>query len=175
MSQPANQKRVLLLLPFLAIAAWLAFFGDKTPPGEAPVTSPARSVSGSVQSDVPASASADASTPEAAVPVGFARDGLRALLDQDQPVNLFNNGRPPEPEHPQAAAPETPQPAFRFVGRMLRDGRWNVFLDSDNATYVVTPGAMIKDYRVDAVQSHQVQVTHLPTKSTHIIPIEGDQ
>ncbi|MFT3737039.1 MAG: hypothetical protein QM776_18845 [Rhodocyclaceae bacterium] len=175
MSKPADQKRVLFLLPVAAIAAWLAFFADKTPNGEIAEPVARSSNAGQVESGQVAASGAEAPPVESSAPAGFAREGVRALLDQDSPVNLFGNGRPPEPERPQVQEPQAPTPDFRFIGRMLRDGRWNVFLDSDKSTYVVTPGSVIKDYRVEAVQSNQVQLTHLPTKSTHIIPIEGDQ
>ncbi|GAA5160030.1 hypothetical protein [Viridibacterium curvum] len=175
MSKPADQRRILFLLPFLAIAAWLAFFADKTPNGEIAEPVARSGAAGQVETGQVTGSASEASAVESSAPAGFARDGVRALLDQDNPVNLFSNGRPPEPERPQTQEPQIPAPDFRFIGRMLRDGRWNVFLDSDKSTYVVTPGSVIKDYRVEAVQSNQVQLTHLPTKSTHIIPIEGGQ
>ncbi len=107
------------------------------------------------------------------------REGIKQALKEPAPVNLFASTAPVvapvvkvvNDEEP----PPPPPPHFIVIGSVLKDGRFNVFLDKDNQTYVATPGAVIDGNRVDVVKSDQVQLFNLSTQTTQIIPIEGDK
>jgi len=177
-----DRKRLLIMLPVLGIAAWLAFFGDKAPvdKGFASAVVPARPantaarpqgvVAGVVTTPAPENLSAAPSSPREEIKLALAKPPVANLFGSPAPVappvaNVVNDEAPPPP----------PPPHFTVIGSVLKDGRFNVFLDKDNQTYVATPGAVIDGNRVDVVKSDQVQLFNLSTKTTQIIPIEGDK
>ncbi|GAB4058532.1 hypothetical protein [Uliginosibacterium sediminicola] len=160
-----ERTRMLLLLPVLGIAAWLALFGDKSHPGSEEV---ALFRGGSAQSTAPRSEAAPLS----------ARESLSKALAETEPNNLFPVVAPAGGATAEQAPPpeaEAPPPTFVVIGRMLRDGHWNVFLDRDNQTYVATAGAEISGFKVLAIEPKQVLLRDLSTQSNLIIPIEGEQ
>lgn len=185
-----DRKRLLIMLPILGIAGWLAFFGDKAPvgkdtevvgavvPARSRSTTPraATSLAGTVTSPA-----GSASAPlETAPPVPSSpREAIKLALAKPPAANLF--GAPPPPPAPAKAVvddeapPAPPPPHFTVIGSVLKDGRFNVFLDKDNQTYIAAPGAVLDGNRVDVVKSDQVQLFNLSTKTTQIIPIEGDK
>jgi hypothetical protein len=162
-----ERVRLLLLLPVLGVAAWLAIFGDKSQPGSEDV---ALFRGGSTQTSVAAQRGE-------AAPLS-ARESLGKALAETEPNNLFPvvaaPGAAAAEQAPEAVA-EAPPPAFVVIGRMWRDGRWNVFLDRDNQTYVATAGAEISGFKVLAIEAKQVLLKDLSTQSNLIIPIEGEQ
>jgi hypothetical protein len=173
-----DRKRLLIMLPVLAVAAWLAIFGDKSPGGgqvsEAVAPRRTADVSATVGgSPRPAGGKVSAA---ASAPVGVRQDMQLALNETSSP-NLFGTNAPPPP--PEATAPPPPPPPplpnFRVIGSMNKDGRLNVFLDKDGQTYVATPGAVLDGNRVDVVEPNQVLLFNLSTQITQIIPIEGDK
>ncbi|HSD37737.1 MAG TPA: hypothetical protein VLC92_09510 [Rhodocyclaceae bacterium] len=175
-----DRKRMLIMLPILAVAAWLAIFGDKAPVGqgtEVAAVAPRRATdpagSGEVIARPPgANVPADAGGPTSP------RQDIKKALSETSSPNLFVSNAPPPPPPAPVVDPEDlppPPPSFRVIGSMNKDGRLNVFLDKDNQTYVAIPGAVIDGNRVDVVKSDQVQLFNLSTKTTQIIPIEGDK
>ncbi|MDB5801477.1 MAG: hypothetical protein JWL63_2416 [Rhodocyclales bacterium] len=179
-----DRTRLLIMLPVLGIAGWLAFFGDKTPKGED---------AGVVASAVPGRAvtlpdrTAGAgklvpATEAVAVPVAgsqpaSARENMKLAAQDATAPNLFPSPAPP-PAAPAANAEAeraAALPDFVVIGSMVKGGRLNVFLDKDNQTYVAVPGAVLDGNRVVSVGPDQVKLLNLSTKVTQIIPIEGDK
>lgn len=180
-----DRKRLLIMLPVLAVAAWLAIFGDKSPADKSEAVSavaPARSPVGEAAGKNAAAKGEMRGiapvAPDASAP-GAVRGDVKLALATPSPTNLFvSNAPPPPPPPPPAVDPEDmppPPPAFHVIGSVIKDGRFSVFLDKDNQTYVATPGAVIDGNRVDVVKSDQVQLFNLSTQKTQIIPIQGDK
>lgn len=78
----------------------------------------------------------------------------------------------------QAAAPAAPaKPAapplpFRYVGKMIEDGKLAVFLSRGEDSYSVRAGQKIDpQYRVDKVTQTQVVFTYLPLKTKQVLDI----
>ena len=177
------------MLPVLAIAAWLAIFGDKNPAGEEVVVSavvtpraggvsaPLRVSPGAASGDVMAVAPPQVAS-VASAPLS-SREGIVRALKEPSPKNLFAVTAGAAVAEISAPVQEEdrppPPPRFVFIGSVVKDGRFNVFLDKDGHTYIATPGVVIDGNRVDVVKSDQVQLFNLSTKKIQIIPIEGDK
>lgn len=76
---------------------------------------------------------------------------------------------------PQAAAApakrEAPPLPFRYLGKMVEDGKLSVFLASGNDSITVHAGTRIGDYRVDKITEAEVRFTYLPMKTQQSLPL----
>ncbi len=73
-----------------------------------------------------------------------------------------------------AAAPEKAGPPplpFRYLGKMIEDGRLAVFLAQGDESLSVKAGDRIGEYRVDAVTETEVRFTYLPMKTKMSLPL----
>ncbi|HUQ24771.1 MAG TPA: hypothetical protein VM140_03810 [Burkholderiales bacterium] len=80
----------------------------------------------------------------------------------------------PQQQQQQAAAPAKPQAPelpFRYLGKLIEDGKLSVFLANGEESLTVTAGAKIGDYRVDKVTESEVQFTYLPLKTRQSLPL----
>lgn len=78
------------------------------------------------------------------------------------------------PQAQQAAAPAKPEaPAlpFRYLGKLIEDGKLSVFLANGAESLSVAAGDRIGDYRVDKVTESEVQFTYLPLKTKQSLPL----
>lgn len=177
-----SQTRLLLMLPVLAIAAWLAVFGDKTPVDQGEVFVPTRqvaveSVSAPAQESLPVPATLDESPPPGQVRRLASRENFaeHAMANED----LFGSqgAEPPVAAVPEVPPPPPPppEPPFVFIGRMLEAGRWHVFLERNGANYVLVAGAEADGFRVDAISEREVRLTQKATKAQFVIPIDGEK
>lgn len=175
---PRN-KRVLLMLPVLAVAAGLALFGDKTPVEE--VAEPAQRGSAAATQPGPVAAAPEAVAPpvvEGELLRVAARDRLSAMIDSPEVRDLFAANRAAEqqtqapPDEPQQAAP--PVQPFTFIGRELDQKRWRYFLEKDGQVFVLSPGQQAEGFRLERTPAGEVALVDLATKTRHIIPIEGE-
>jgi hypothetical protein len=73
------------------------------------------------------------------------------------------NGKPAKP-----VAPPLP---FRYLGKMLEDGKLSVFLANGEESLSVHAGQRIGDYRVDKVTDAEVVFTYLPLKTKQSLPL----
>jgi hypothetical protein len=78
------------------------------------------------------------------------------------------------PQAPQA--PTAPPLPFRYVGKMIEDGRLEVFLARGEESYSVTAGSkrgekLGTEYRVDKVTENRVTFTYLPLKIQQTLEI----
>jgi hypothetical protein len=74
------------------------------------------------------------------------------------------------------AAPTAPPLPFRYVGKMIEDGRLEVFLARGEESYSVTAGSkrgekLGTEYRVDKVTENRVTFTYLPLKIQQTLEI----
>jgi hypothetical protein len=76
---------------------------------------------------------------------------------------------------PQAAQapgkPEAPALPFRYLGKMVEDGKLSVFLAKGDESITVHAGDRIDDYRVDKITEAEVRFTYLPLKTKQSLPL----
>jgi hypothetical protein len=79
----------------------------------------------------------------------------------------------PAEASPQAARakPEAPALPFRYLGKLIEDGKLSVFLANGAESLSVAAGDRIGDYRVDKVSESEVQFTYLPLKTKQSLPL----
>jgi hypothetical protein len=99
---------------------------------------------------------------------------LDARVDEGAKIDAFapRNFSPVMP--PQAAAApknEAPQLPFRYLGKMVEDGKLSVFLANGDETVTVHAGQRIGDYRVDKITEAEVRFTYLPLKTKQSLPL----
>ncbi|HEX5125194.1 MAG TPA: hypothetical protein VFW00_00500, partial [Rhodocyclaceae bacterium] len=113
-----TKQRMVIMTPLLAAAAWLAFFGDKTPSGgvaEPVARVPTRMVSKAIDSDIastaaPAAMTETDTTEQAGAILRLAsREPLKAELALTNPTDIFSVGGGPTPVvKPQENVPPPP-------------------------------------------------------------------
>lgn len=174
-------KRMLIMLPFLLAAAWLALFGDKTPSGGGEVVAPIAAAARVAQSDTEAPVENPAITGEAdSNQVRRLRDRVNlGELENGPKVDLFSaQGGSPNPAPVAEAQPQPPPPPtqpFVLVGRMYDQDHWVAFLESQGRTHVVQAGEVVDGFRIDAVSGREIRLTQLVDKSKFVIPVDGEK
>jgi len=68
--------------------------------------------------------------------------------------------------------PSAPALPFRYFGKVIEDGKLEVFVMHGNETLGVKAGAKVGDYRVDKVSEQSITFTYLPlnTRQTLDLP-----
>ena len=99
---------------------------------------------------------------------------LQQRADEGAQVDAFapRNFSPVIP--PQAAAPakrEAPPLPFKYLGKMVEDGKLSVFLSNGDESVAVHAGQRIGDYRVDKITEAEVRFTYLPLKTKQSLPL----
>jgi hypothetical protein len=69
------------------------------------------------------------------------------------------------------AKPEAPALPFRYLGKLIEDGKLSVFLANGAESVTAVAGERIGDYRVDKVTESEVQFTYLPLKTKQSLPL----
>ena len=69
------------------------------------------------------------------------------------------------------ARPEAPPLPFRYLGKLIEDGKLSVFLANGEESLTVRAGTRVGDYRVDKVTESEVQFTYLPLKTKQSLPL----
>ncbi len=99
---------------------------------------------------------------------------LEARVDDGATIDAFapRNFSPIVPPQAAAAAkPETPPLPFKYLGKMLEDGKLSVFLANGEESVTVHAGQRIGDYRVDKITEAEVRFTYLPLKTKQVLPL----
>ncbi|MBB6132275.1 hypothetical protein HD842_000386 [Massilia aurea] len=158
----------------LVLAAGLVVFGDTTPDNT--LSEPAERV---------AKTAATAPARSTAVPVSkpVADTAIVRLVPRDELIGAegerFGDGEqalfarhdwtpPPPPPPPNVPPPPPPPPVapplpFKYIGKSLQDGVWEIYLARNDRTYLVRDGATIDGaYRVDAIRPPTLTLTYLP-------------
>lgn len=178
----SGSRRWALWSVLLAVAAWLALFGDKTPPGVA-----APGVRGAPVTPTQRSAAKPAAPPAAARSSG-AVEAIEALRPRKPasgeiapPVaDLFRNAiwrapPPPAAAPPPLVGPEQvpvpPQP-YRVIGKKLQADAWEVFLGRGDASFIARVGDTVEGlWRVEQIEPPTLRFTHLPSGQQQTLDI----
>jgi hypothetical protein len=67
--------------------------------------------------------------------------------------------------------PVAPPLPFRYLGKMIEDGKLNVFLARGEESLSVRPGDKIGEYRIDKVSESEIVFTYLPLKTKQSLPL----
>jgi Tfp pilus assembly protein PilP len=67
--------------------------------------------------------------------------------------------------------PTAPPLPFRYLGKMIEDGKLAVFLARGDESLSVSAGSRIGEYRVDKVTDNEVVFTYLPLKTKQSLPL----
>jgi hypothetical protein len=110
-------------------------------------------------------------------------------VDADLDISSLNRGEAQAPQsdpfarrtfaqaQPRAAraasAPVAPPLPFRYIGKLVEDGRLEVILlrGFEHIT-VAAPGPLDAEYRVDEVSETRIALTYLPLGSSHVLEIQ---
>lgn len=174
-------KRHGILAAALAIAGWLALFGDKSPMQDfaEPVVRKAASQAAKPR---------DTGTKPAAAPLQRTQDILalqprEALIGttlENQPsTTLFNSHSwtpppPPPPKPPPPPPPSAPPLPFAYLGKKLEDNTWEVYLARGEQTFIARAQSLIEGaYRVDAIKPPIMTFTYLPLNQVQTLTIGG--
>ncbi|KQV94751.1 hypothetical protein [Rhizobacter sp. Root1221] len=182
----SNRIRLGVLLCGLAVAGYLALFGDKTPNGVA-LAHDAR--------PRPAASAASSPAPRPKAP-GTAREAPAAsptierlkvrseMIDAGRvaasaPADLFASRSwtpPPPPPPPVVVAPPprpTPPPVpFTYMGKKLEAGTWEVYLARGELSYIVREGTQLEgQYLVQQVRPPIMTLKYLPLNESQMVAI----
>jgi hypothetical protein len=171
-SKQASRKRLWFWLPMLAVAAWLALFGDKTPVEQMPLPT------------TKALTTSPTKTKTVAEPVS---DALVELIPREELIDLSETAVPTSrdlfadrswaPPPPTVVTVEPPAPTapplpFTYLGKQLEEKRWRVFLGMAEQTFVVSEGSTINDlYRIDTISPPNLSLTYLPLGQSQTLSI----
>ena len=177
------KRHHLVLASVLAIAAWLALFGDKTPrsgisePAARPAL-PKRAVSELPSAPPTTDKTKIKMVTEPAIPALLSRDNLIGS-DHDKDNALFTSQTwvppPPKPLPPPPPPPPKAQPMpFAYMGKQTVGTIQEIFITNGNEVYIVREKTVIDDkYRVDSIKPSAVTFTYLPLNQVQTLPIGG--
>jgi hypothetical protein len=96
-----------------------------------------------------------------------------APAGKEKPVDPFASRLPASvPGVPTGPAkPTAPPLPFRYLGKMIEDGKLNVFLARGEESLAVRAGSRVGEYRVDKVTDHEIVFTYLPLKTKQHLPL----
>jgi hypothetical protein len=182
--------RRLLLLSLLVVAAYLAFFGDKTPSDKSAAdvvqTVPEKGFPGKGASAPLESRPAVSRLPAGKAPsslevaVLIPRDTLiPAAGDNAAPRDLFPalSWTPPTPPTPPAepSPPMAPPVPFVYHGKKFEGGQWEAYLGRGEELLIVREGMTLGNiYKVKSINP-TLTLVYLPLKQSQTIPIGGSQ
>lgn len=185
--------RHIAMLAALVIAAWLALFGDKTPDQQGnaaamavPVT--ARATQAAQTAQTAKAARSSKARAERDIPIlallprselisaghtdlaGVPRNDAQPLFASHSWVTqVQGDSKPPEPP-----APVAPPLRFKYLGRKVEDGVWQVFLALNDNTYIAGVQTVIDNkYRVDVINPNFVMLTYLPLNQQQRLNTRG--
>jgi hypothetical protein len=175
--------RHVILAAGLAIAAWLAIFGDKTPTAEV-----AEAVARTEPSLRPPASPLLPSHSEPArkaerEPIILALQPRETLIGgasvDKQTQGLFGSQSwtpppPPPPKPPPPPPPTAPRLPFTYLGKKVEDGAWEVYLARGDQTFIVRANSVIEDtYRVESIKPPTLSLTYLPLDQMQTLTIGG--
>ena len=96
--------------------------------------------------------------------------GAAPAADPFAPKEFNPPAREPQ-QAARAAKPEAPPLPFRYLGKLIEDGKLSVFLANGAESVTAVAGQRIGDYRVDKVTESEVQFTYLPLKTKQSLPL----
>lgn len=176
-------KRHAILAIGLALAGWLALFGDKTPAidiAEPVSRTLARPTPAETRMASPIKAVATTPEDEQTILALQPRDTLiSATLEKQRPSGLFNSHSwapppPPAPKPPPPPPPMAPPLPFTYIGKKLDGDTWEVYLARGEQAFIVATHSVIEGtYRVESIRPPQLTLTYLPLNQQQILTIGG--
>jgi hypothetical protein len=158
-----NTRKVILLTIFVGVATYAVLDprGEWLLAGDLPSTS-VRAV---------ATGSQDAVAKE-----GAGRFALRERAPVGETQGTLFGSRAWQPPASQIAAkpaaPAIPPMPYRFAGKLLQDGKLQVFLSKGDATFPVKEGETVDGmYRVETIGEDRITLVYLPLKHKETIPV----
>lgn len=177
-----SKKRLLLMLPFLLVAGWLALFGDKNPAGggSSGVAEPV--VHARAPQPEPPVGSDDVAITgqrDSSQVIPMSDRSVLAKLEDEKKVDLFPGAAADVPvaasAPAEAEAPPPPVQPFRWIGRMFDRDHWVAFLEKGDKTYAVKVGDVVEGFRFAAVNDNEIRLTQLADRSNYVIPMSSDK
>jgi len=100
------------------------------------------------------------------------RDESEKIEDLFKAKSWYVPPPPPKPGPPPAPTP--PPLPFKYMGKLLEEGKLTVFITNQDRNYAVKAGDTIEgSYRVDRVDPQQVLFTYLPLNMQQTLVIGG--
>lgn len=183
----------------LAIATWLAVFGNKAstadiaqpvvrPPSESAghslssaqhpsASSPNRTpATGKARNDIVILALISREAPKSNPATGAAPQKGQASAAKQATGDLFayHDWTPPPPPPSPAPPPTAPPLPFTYLGKKIQDGVWEAYLARGEHTYIAREQTVIDNaYRVDSIRPPTLSLTYLPLNQAQTIFIGG--
>lgn len=181
-----------LMAAGVAVSAWLALFGDKTPNDKIaePVLQTAAIKTGMTENIVNPTAplpinGSTTSThkpsikpkPDPTILALRAREkliGSAASASKSNGIFGNQNWEPPPPKPIPPPPPTAPALPFKFIGKKVEDAVWEVYLARGEISYIVREKSVIESiYRVDAIRPPTLTLTYLPLNQVQTLAIGG--
>lgn len=108
-------------------------------------------------------------------------DKLQRSRDEDEQIQDVFKAKswyvPPPPPKPVPPPPPAPPPLpFKYMGKLLDEGKLTVFITKQDRNYAVKAGDTIEGaYRVESVEAQRVLFTYLPLNMQQTLVIGGVQ
>lgn len=161
-------KRHLLLGLGLLVTLWFSFFADDTVQAPAQISEPMRQNATARQAASPPTTPERVRTPFGDSDILHLRERAVAskslTADKLPDVPLFAATTwdiPPKPVPP--PPPQAPALPYVYIGKMLKEGVWEVFLSRGEATRVIRQHEVLDtQYRVESIQPPNMTFVYLP-------------
>lgn len=179
------KARHILMVAGLCVAAWLAFFGDKSPTSS--IAEPVAHVV-AVGKDAPV---IERTTQNVSSDSNKAKRTPEILALQDRATlfggahnssgkRLFGsqNWMPPALPPPKPAPPPPPMAPplpFTYIGKKFEGSKWEVYFTHGDQIHIVHENAIVEDiYRIDSIKPPTMTITYLPLQQVQTLTIGGD-
>lgn len=70
-----------------------------------------------------------------------------------------------------AEKPTAPPLPFRYLGKIIDEGKLAVFLARGEESLSVEPGQTVGEYRIDQITENEIRFTYLPLKTKQSLPL----
>lgn len=184
-NKPGAGRRWLVWLPLLAVAGWLALFGDKSATSEAvslptrsgpPTPEPAQAALPVTRASSEQQGSNTLATLVSRAELITAETSASGPAASRDPFSARNwNPPPPPPPAPTPPPPPSAPPLpYAFIGKKLEGETWEIYLTRGDQTFVAREGEVLEGtYRVDKIQPPSLTMTYLPLGQVQSLSI-GD-
>lgn len=108
------------------------------------------------------------------IDIGKVEEAREQMAEDATKVDAFapRNFSPVLPPQAQAPAKKVAPPLpFRYLGKMIEDGKLKVFLARGEESLSVHAGQKLGEYRIDKVTDSEIVFTYLPLKTKQSLPL----
>ena len=176
------KARHLFMATGLVVAAWLAFFGDKSPSTK--VSSPVvRNSASSKPAAMENTANQNNQGSSNKTTHGYeilalqAREtliGSRYQKSTGQSLFGSQNWTPPPPPAAPPPPPMAPPLPYTYIGKKFENNRWEVYLAKGEQTYIVLENTVLENNNhVDSIKPPTLTLTYLPLQQVQTLTIGG--